>query len=604
MSKTLSVGARLVVLTVTLLAALVALVAMNLQSLGRIEASLRTVYLDRTVPAIDLATMTDEAHRSRFRMAIAAASGDPEKVAGYATQIAEIDRSIDRTWAKYKATYLTPEEVVLAAKVERDLAEYREVREATMRFAAQGKRDQALELSLGDGMGKFNRLRDSLKDLLNLQGRVADVEYNQGQAGYAAAIRSSIAITVSAVVIGALLAYWLIRSVTRPLADVQQALMRVSSQGDFSVRVVVESDDEIGKTAHAVNTVLGELDGIVRDVGAVMAEAAEGRFQQRVTAKATGQLDGIKSGVNRAFESLEAVLANVDAVMHRVATGDMSARVTVNAGGQLGDIKNDINHSLDELSRSLTRVAQTIRQVASATNEASAAVGQVSDGAQHQMLALKQVAVGMTQTSQGVLHVSNSARTSSLRAREAADLVTTGAASVDAMVDVVHAIREHSEQVTRITEVISQLASQTNMLSLNAAIEAARAGEHGKGFAVVAEQVGRLAESSGKSVKEIIDLVGRAAKETHRGVEVAGTVRASIDAVADRVRDTNKMAETIAAAMEQQQAAVAEINASVADLTRIGQANAAAAEEITSTMIELAQLSERTRDEVERFKFA
>ena len=121
---------------------------------------------------------------------------------------------------------------------------------------------------------------------------------------------------------------------------------------------------------------------------------------------------------------------------------------------------------------------------------------------------------------------------------------------------------------------------------------------------MVAEQVGRLAESSGKSVKEIIDLVGRAAKETHRGVEVAGTVRASIDAVADRVRDTNKMAETIAAAMEQQQAAVAEINASVADLTRIGQANAAAAEEITSTMIELAKLSERTRDEVERFKFA
>ena len=604
MLNRLKISARLWLLTSTLCFVAVVLTMVGLHSLGRMEASLRTVYVDRTVPAIDLGAITDEAHRSRFRMAIAAFSADPEKVAGYASQIAEIDRAIDRVWAKYRATYLTAEEVVLAAKIERDLADFREVREATMRFAAQGKRDQAMEISLGDGMLKFNRLRDSLKDLLNLQGRVADVEYNQGQAGYAAAIRSSIAITVSAVVIGALLAYWLIRSVTRPLAEVQQALMRVSSQGDFSVRVVVESDDEIGKTAHAVNTVLGELDGIVRDVGAVMAEAAEGRFQQRVTAKATGQLDGIKGGVNRAFDSLEAVLANVDSVMHRVATGDMSARVTVNAGGQLGDIKNDINHSLDELSRSLTRVAQTIRQVASATNEASAAVGQVSDGAQHQMLALKQVAVGMTQTSQGVLHVSNSARTSSLRAREAADLVTTGAASVDAMVDVVHAIREHSEQVTRITEVISQLASQTNLLSLNAAIEAARAGEHGKGFAVVAEQVGRLAESSGKSVKEIIDLVGRAAKETHRGVEVAGTVRASIDAVADRVRDTNKMAETIAAAMEQQQAAVAEINASVADLTRIGQANAAAAEEITSTMIELAQLSERTRDEVERFKFA
>lgn len=68
------------------------------------------------------------------------------------------------------------------------------------------------------------------------------------------------------------------------------------------------------------------------------------------------------------------------------------------------------------------------------------------------------------------------------------------------------------------------------------------------------------------------------------------------------MRETDRMAETIATAMEQQQAAIAEINASVSDLARIGQTNASASEEITSTMVELARLAKQTRDEIERFK--
>jgi methyl-accepting chemotaxis protein len=596
-----SVGSRLAVLTLTLLAALVVAVGLNVRALGSLEASLRTVYLDRTVPAVDLATVADDMHRERYRTTLAAMV-PADRLPSLEAEVRELDRTVDQTWAKYKATYLTPEEAGIAKDVERTLTDFRSVRDEVFAAAQRGEQEKARELVTVKARRAFDDMRDKMRALLDLQARVAKEEYEKGQAGYTDSVRSSIAVTAMAVLLGALLAAWIIRSVTTPLNEVKRVLEHVRARGDLSVRAAVTSHDEIGRTAEAVNGVLADLDGLVSSVGDVMRSAERGDFHRRVDAKAIGDLARIQSSINEALTSLEAILGSVDRVMKALAEGDLRARVDVEAQGQLAAIKANVNGSLDRLDESFAQLARAIRQVASATQEASSAVGQVSDGAHHQLTALKQVAVGMTQTSQAVIHVTTSARESSELANDATSLVADGAKDVDAMVTVVSGIREHSEHVTRITDVISQLASQTNMLSLNAAIEAARAGEHGKGFAVVAEQVGRLAESSGKSVKEIVELVGRATKESQHGVEVAGSVRGAIDSIASRVNESQKRASSIATAMEEQQAAIAEINASVGDLTRIGQSNASAAEELAATMVELSQVANQTRATIDRFR--
>ncbi len=93
MHKSLSVGHRLILLTVTLLVGLIAVGTDSLHSLGNVEASLRTVYTDRTVPAIDLGTLVDELHRSRYRMVRIAETEDASTIAVSKAEIAEIDRS-------------------------------------------------------------------------------------------------------------------------------------------------------------------------------------------------------------------------------------------------------------------------------------------------------------------------------------------------------------------------------------------------------------------------------------------------------------------------------------------------------------------------------
>jgi methyl-accepting chemotaxis protein len=170
------------------------------------------------------------------------------------------------------------------------------------------------------------------------------------------------------------------------------------------------------------------------------------------------------------------------------------------------------------------------------------------------------------------------------------------------MVEVVNAISQNSGQITQIAGAISRIANQTNMLALNAAIEAARAGEHGKGFAVVAEEVRKLAENSGSLAEEIATLVQHATEAAERGVVMARQVSDNMHHIADGVQQSDRLVGAIATAMEEQQVTVNGINTNVADLTRIGQSNATAAEEITATMLDLSKLADRSRVDVDEYK--
>jgi methyl-accepting chemotaxis protein len=328
-----------------------------------------------------------------------------------------------------------------------------------------------------------------------------------------------------------------------------------------------------------------------------------GNLSLRATVNGSDEIAEAASAFNNLMSDLSAVMDATNSAMERLAANDLSQRITINAKGDLAKLKDNLNRSLDALSTVLRNVMDNVRQVAAATAQTSTAIGQISDGAHGQINAIRQIALGVNQTSHAVEDVTNSARQSSIHATQAAALVADGHARMTEMVGVVNAIADNSKQITKITDVIGQIASQTNMLSLNAAIEAARAGEAGKGFAVVAEEVGRLADHSGKSVAEINTLVEKADAETSRGVRTANIVVDSIDKIALGAKDSEHMASAIASAMTQQSASLDQIRDNVEELSRIGETNASASEEVMATMMELSQLAEQTRGEIERFRF-
>ncbi|WP_439594663.1 methyl-accepting chemotaxis protein [Falsiroseomonas sp.] len=269
---------------------------------------------------------------------------------------------------------------------------------------------------------------------------------------------------------------------------------------------------------------------------------------------------------------------------------------------QVGDMARALLVFRENLvaARNLTETAlENARRTAIATTQASDAISQVSDGAMTQLAELRQVEEALGQTQDAVREVNRTTQDSSDRADESKTLLAENLVKLRSLIELVDAVAEDTERVTRIAGTIAKIATQTNILAINAAIEAARAGEHGRGLAVVAEEVRALAASSESLAQEIADVVLVAGRRTREGSGTAAAVGEAMDELETLVTESARLAGAIAVAMEEQQATVTSITDRVSTLSRIGQSNATAAEEITVTMIDLSKLAAETRSVVE-----
>jgi methyl-accepting chemotaxis protein len=299
-------------------------------------------------------------------------------------------------------------------------------------------------------------------------------------------------------------------------------------------------------------------------------------------------------------------LRRLAAAMSALAGGDVQVEVPVaGAHDEIGAIAEALRFFKDQTigaQRLAQEVTYSVRRVSVAADQATGAIGQVSSDADSQLTALRQLATGLQQSAEAITLVTQNTHSAGDRARQISELVDRGGVEMAGLVTAVNAIAKSSAQVSKFVDDIARIASQTNLLSLNAEIEAARAGENGKGFTVVAEEVGKLADSSASLATEIASQIRDAVQQAEHGVAAALRVSDSMRLIAASVAESDRLARSIATAMEQQKANVTEITDKMGALTGIAQANASAASEITSTMRDLSRLADETRAKVARFK--
>jgi PAS domain S-box-containing protein len=153
--------------------------------------------------------------------------------------------------------------------------------------------------------------------------------------------------------------------------------------------------------------------------------------------------------------------------------------------------------------------------------------------------------------------------------------------------EVMHAIQESSQQITRINKVIDEIAFQTNILALNAAVEAARAGEAGAGFAVVADEVRNLAGRAGEAAKQTSELIERSAVAVRQGVELAAQVAQSLTGVDSKAQQVDGIVEQIARASSEQSLGISALTEAISDL------GSTALKSVGGNTAELVQISRR-----------
>ncbi len=364
---------------------------------------------------------------------------------------------------------------------------------------------------------------------------------------------------LGALVVGGLIALGFSKVITAPLKRLVNVIAQVEGQGDFSVRVDVASNDEVGRAIRAFNSLLDQLKNNIDDISLVMGAVAQGDLTKRVSSSASGEIGVLKTHINQSMDALEAAL------------------------------------------RTVYRASHQVNEKVVATTEASTTV---VNGAATAQEAIGYVANAMSQTNLAIGEVAQNTESAKYSAQVAVGLVQSGYETMKNLSGVVNHVSQNNEKIQGITGNIQSIAEQTNLLALNAAIEAARAGEQGRGFAVVADEVRALAGNASRFARDITDLVLEAVRYGQNAVQATTRVTVDMEKITQAVRESEDSLQRIAAAMEQQTVTVNEINTNVQSLHEIGAQSAKAAEHISASLGAVALIADENRRCLERFRLS
>ena len=320
----------------------------------------------------------------------------------------------------------------------------------------------------------------------------------------------------------------------------------------------------------------------------------------------------------RAFSDMVLNIRNLIRQVYDSANSlnDAASRLAASAK-EAGDATSQISITIQQVATGINQQAESISKTASSSEQMSRAIDGVARGAQEQSLsvvkasnvtslittAIQQVAVSAEVGANGVSQAAETAREGARTVEETIQGMSTIKEKVGLSAQKVQEMGQRSSQIGAIVGTIDDIASQTNLLALNAAIEAARAGEHGKGFAVVADEVRKLAEKSTAATKEIASLIhdiqdtvteavtamDQGATEVEKGVQRANKSDEALGEILKAVQAVNQQVDEIALAAKEINSSSNELVSAMDSVSAVVEQNTAFTEEMSANSDDVTQ---------------
>ena len=347
-------------------------------------------------------------------------------------------------------------------------------------------------------------------------------------------------------------------NILEPLEQIENAA-EAMAHGNLDIDVTYEAEDELGKLAQSFRNTAASLKEVVEDIDQLLTEFAKGNFDA-------------KSG-------------NIE--VYR---------------GNFSEILSKLEETEKGLSQTISNVQESSNQVSAGADQLAQSAQGLAEGATDQAAALEELTSSVNEVAENVAENTKSTDRVHDQAKEVAIKADSGTAKMKELIESMKHISDTTNDIQVVIGKIESIASQTNLLSLNASIEAARAGEAGKGFAVVAEQIKELAEESAASAEETRVMLTNSLNQVEIGSNVADQTSQFMDEMIEQLDVVVMEVAKIRQVSDQQAESVKQISQAVEQVSSVVQSNSATSEQVSATSQELSASAEGLDEMISRFQ--
>ena len=437
---------------------------------------------------------------------------------------------------------------------------YRGASDEILQLSREGKQQEASKLMTGEvyeDYKSFSKKLTILRDKFQVELDQAKTMANVCTVIiFIVIVAAGLAIAVVTTMIGRIIT----NSITEPVKQIDAAVASLRKGELSNVEMLTyESEDEFGDTIRNLKEAMGILADYVREIS--------------VEVKAIAQGDLTRNG------------------------DDITDFL-----GDFSELKTSLLYILKRFNSTLTEISNLAEQVSSNSSEVENASKSLADGATEQAGVIEELNATIDTVVDMAEDTAKETQNASARVKASANKANEEKEKMNELLTEMEHITEISKEIGNIITDIEDIASQTNLLSLNASIEAARAGEAGRGFAVVADQIGKLAADSAKSAVNTRDLIDKTLVEIEKGNTITRTTADAFNQIITDMESFAELAENTMEKANSQAESLEQIGQGIEQLSGVVQGNAASSEENTAISINLAEGAAKMHDRVNIFK--